>query len=612
LVTALAWSLAGCGSGGANPNLAPIIVPANTFPGAAFTGTVKAGSQPLIGAVVQIYAAGATGNGSAATPLLTSTLTTDSTGSFSVPAAYPCPASSSPIYVIARDGSIPSASANSAIALITVLGACGKIAAAAHFTLNEVTTTATSWALSQFLSTGGNIGASATNAVGLTNAISIAASLASPNTGSSPGTTFPANGTSPAPRINSLANLLNTCTSAISGSTACSTLLGATQNTLDAALRIARNPATNVAALYTQSTASTAFSPALANAPSDWTLFINFTGGGMDSPSGLGLDASGNVWVGSYFSANNPDPTVGSATEFSPIGAALYPNGITGSGLENVYGLAVDGGNNAWIPNEASPASINSALGSVTVLNSSGQPVSGKNGFTAGGIDFPLSVAIDSDASAWVLDFGDSHLTHLSTTGTALSGTAGYTSNYFVFPVAIAVDASHNVWVANQSDLTVTRVSSDGQTITNIPNCCNGASGLALDQAGNIWAANYFGDSVSQIYANATVNTAGLFSTGTGSHPQGIAVDGAGNVWVANFRASYLTQFAGSSSTSPGHPLSPAGGWAPDAKLFGAFAIGIDPSGNIWISNFNRNSITQIVGLAAPVKTPLIGLPRAP
>ncbi len=126
-------------------------------------------------------------------------------------------------------------------------------------------------------------------------------------------------------KINSLANLLNTCTAATSTS-GCTPLFTATTptggsaptNTLDAALNLVRNPGTNVAALYTQSTASTAFTPALTTAPSDWTMFINFTGGGMNSPSGVGVDATGNVWVASYFSA---------ASKFSPTGNPTLPNG---------------------------------------------------------------------------------------------------------------------------------------------------------------------------------------------------------------------------------------------------------------------------------------------
>ncbi len=316
-------SLTGCGGSVQSTSTPP--PPAGSYSGVSFTGTVKSGSQPLIGSSVLLYAAGATGSGSAGSSMLGEALTTDSTGSFTIPAAYPCPSATSQLYLVARSGHIGTAAANSAIALITPIGPCNQVVASAHYTVNEITTVATTWALSQFLSTGGNLGASATNSTGFSNAVNIAASLANPATGATPGATFPATGTAPTARINSLANLLNTCTSALSSATACTTLLGANTNTLDAVLRIVRSPASNAAALYTLSLTSTAFSPTLTKAPSDWTLFINFTGGGMDYPNALGVDSSGNIWVASYFSAGNTNPSVASVTEFSPIGAALFP-----------------------------------------------------------------------------------------------------------------------------------------------------------------------------------------------------------------------------------------------------------------------------------------------
>jgi hypothetical protein len=46
--------------------------------------------------------------------------------------------------------------------------------------------------------------------------------------------------------------------------------------------------------------------------------------------------------------------------------------------------------------------------------------------------------------------------------------------------------------------------------------------------------------------------------------------------------------------------------------LSDAFALAIDASGNLWISNAGSNTLTEFVGLASPVKTPLLALPKAP
>ncbi|MDB5975871.1 MAG: repeat containing protein [Nevskia sp.] len=38
----------------------------------------------------------------------------------------------------------------------------------------------------------------------------------------------------------------------------------------------------------------------------------------------------------------------------------------------------------------------------------------------------------------------------------------------------------------------------------------------------------------------------------------------------------------------------------------------VDASGNLWVANFGGASVTEFIGLAAPVVTPKIGLPRRP
>src|SRR5882757_9721995 len=190
------------------------ITPAASNPGVSFTGRAKAGTQPIVGAAVQLYAVGTTGNGSAGTVLLTNSLLTDGAGAFTIPAGYACPAASSQLYVVVRGGYIGAGVANPAIALATPVGACSQLASGSQFVINEVTTAATAYGLAQFLSPGGNIGATATNTQGLANAVATVASLANLTTGTSPGASFPQNGSSPAARINSLANLLNTCTTA--------------------------------------------------------------------------------------------------------------------------------------------------------------------------------------------------------------------------------------------------------------------------------------------------------------------------------------------------------------------------------------------------------------
>jgi len=615
---ALLAGVAGCGTGG-NPTLnlggPPITTTAcktvvsrpsgptatPTYTGTSIAGKVMAGSLPLMSASVQLYAAGSTGNGSAATAIGSAT-TTDTTGAFHISAPYTCPFNLSLLYVIARGGqTTPTGPSYPGIVLMATLGACNTISNTASFTVNEATTVASAYSLAQFLTVGGNVGATSTNFSGLLLAAGSEANLVNIATGQAPGANFPATGTAPTPVLNALADTLNACI--VSGGAACSSLYSATtaagstpSNTLDAMIDLARNPATGAAALYTLSAQSTAFAPVVAAAPSDWTMYATFAGGGMNAPSGLGIDSAGNVRVANYFST---------ASFFTNTGTPSIPNGVTGNNLFESYGLAVDQNDNSWIPNEQTKGGLNGDLGTVVVLNSAGQPVSGATGFSQGGLNFPVSVAIDTNGNSWIVDYGNSHLTLMTNSGTPLSGTSGYTSAGFEFPVAVAVDSKCYGFVANQSGDTITRVAPDGSTFANFVTG-SGASGVAVDQSDNVWSANYYGDSVGLLSSDAKIISSGYKGGGI-NHPQGIAIDGAGNAWVANFHGPSLTELAAASASMPGAVLSPAAGYGPGAKLLEAFAIAIDAGGNVWVTNFGSNTLTEFVGLAAPVKTPLLG-----
>ena len=576
-----------------------------SFAGASFSVAVRAGAQPIAGAAVQLYAAGTTGNGSAASALLAAPVVTGDAGNATIPAGFVCPAAGSLLYVVSSGGTVgASAAANPRITWMAALGSCSAIAAGSTYALNEATTVASAYALAPFYASGGQVGASASNTLGLANAFVTAGTLVDAVAGTSPGSSLPAQAASPAARVNAVANLLNACAvhaSACGAFFSATTVTAMPSNTLDAVFNLAQHPAANVAALYGQSLLSKAYAPALTMLPADWTMYLTLSGGGLNSPSGIGVDATGSVWVASYFNA---------VSKFSPAGAAQFPTGITGSGIGNSYGLAIDANNNVWIPNEIPFTAT--GIGSVTELSATGTALSGSAGYQNGGLDFPLSVAIDPNGTVWVVDYGNSHLTLLNQLGTPLSGSTGYTSPQFAFPIAVAVDENHFGWVGNLASTFVTRVAPDGTSFVNF-NCCNGAAGIALDQGNNVWVANYYGNSVSLIANTGAILSAGTY-TGLGSifRPQGIAVDGAGNVWVANYRMPYLAELAGVSSGVPGTPLSPATGLGADAGLLEAYALALDASGNVWVSNQGSNTVTKFIGLAAPVKTPLSGLPQAP
>jgi hypothetical protein len=610
------------GTGELEPYLCPQIndtspvgsTPTASYAGTAFTGTVKAGGVPMQKASVQLYAAGTTGNGLSPTALGTA-LTTDANGNFSESASYTCPYSNSVLYAVATGGATDGVSNNSAAVMVDVLGACNSLTGTPSFTINEATTAATAWAMGQFLSVGGKMGASSTNASGITLAAATAGNLVSNIFGSGPGVNFPNTGVDPLAKLNTVANALNACVATTSAaSSSCGNLFAAATpsggsaaptNTLDAVLNLVKQPITGTLGIWNASQASTAYSPALTGAPPDWTLAVNYTGGGMNDPSALAIDSKGNLFVANYYSVESI---------FANNGSSAFPTGVMAPNLYESYGEAVDVTDTAWVANEESSGGVNGGLGSITLVTSGGtSPAT----YSTGGVYFPIAISFDPSGDAWVADYGNPNagVVLLTGSGVGLSGATGISSPSFDFPSAVATDSMCNAFVANQSSNTVTLVLGNG-TSTGDFTVGREPSGVAVDPNNNVWSANYYDNSVGLISAAHLVLSGAGFTGGGLDHPQGIATDGAGNAWVANYRgptnANSISEFASASGATPGAVLSPAVGWGTDAGLLEAYAIAIDASGNVWVTNFGTNTLTEFVGLAVPVKTPLLGPTRVP
>jgi streptogramin lyase len=416
-----------------------------------------------------------------------------------------------------------------------------------------------------------SLAATATNSSGIALAAGTAANLVDPVTGAVPGSGFPATGLAPVKKINSLANLLNGCVvSNGAGSPACQQLFTAAYGpagkgsyetsgeTFGAVISLATNAAENVAELYTLSQASHAYEPVLGAAPADWTLLATYGGGGMNTPSAVSIDSTGRVWVANYFEV---------ASLFTNTGEPVFGQGITGDHLDNSYGGAVDVNDSFWVVNEESGQDVNGGLGSISVLSSTGAL---EGHYIAGGIDFPLGAAFDTSGVAWVVDYGDSQITLLDGSGNPLSGLDGYMAKNFVFPVAVATDAKCNAYVANQSSNTVTLVIADGSSFTDYV-VGDGPSGVAIDTGGNVWSANFYrpqgiaADGAGTVWvgnyraagltelAGASTSMPGAvlspsmgWATDSGMDEAfGLAIDASGNVWITDAGNNTLNEFVG-------------------------------------------------------------------
>jgi hypothetical protein len=418
--------------------------------GPSFKGVFMGGQQPVGGVSLQIYAVGTTGYGSAATPLLTpGAVLTTASGNFDIGTnsnnSYTCPTPDTLVYLVGMGGQPVAAAGsgpavtNNNLAMMVGLGACSTITSQ-FINVNELTTVATVWALSPFMSGIANIGSSPSNPLGIKNAFASINTLVNTSTGAVSGPGLPSGATLPINEINTLADILAYCintggggaSSSGSDGTNCGNVFYLSPNsagttypsdTATAAMNIAQNPGRNVAALNQSRDGSPPFQTALNinTPPSAWTIMVNYTGGGLSTPTAIATDSAGAIWVTN--SGNN------SVSKFNPNGTAVSgTSGFTAGGFSNPTAIAIDQSGNAWVANKGND--------SITMLSSTG---STGTVYTLNGLNKPSSVAIDASGYIWVANSGSSSVSAFTQTGGTVPGSP-YSGGGISSPVAIAIN----------------------------------------------------------------------------------------------------------------------------------------------------------------------------
>src|SRR5579863_1876043 len=116
---------------------------------------------------------------------------------------------------------------------------------------------------------------------------------------------------------------------------------------------------------------------------------------------------------------------------------------------------------------------------------------------------------------------------------------------------------------------------------------------VAVDLAGNMYAANSPADSITSYTAGSSGNASPNTDLSGGNtklgYPTGVVVDASGNIYVANPQAGYtsITVYAaGSTGNTP--PVSTIRG--PHTGLKFPYGVTLDSANNIYAANNSRNS----------------------
>ncbi len=618
-------------------------------------GRVKSGLGVIAHSTVTLWAAGP------GAPVKLAQTQTQDDGSYTLQGSRPSD-DSAVLYLIAKGGQPQGGGdhvENPAIALMATLGTVPP----QRVTVNEMTTVASVWTAAQFLKADALSG----KALGLRIAAGNVPNLVDLATGGlGPVIQDPLNSSQTATlaTFNTLSNVLAGCIARIQ-SDACSQLFAqatppggvAPTDTLMATQNIARNPSNHAAQLFALLAAfypapaqarwrPVPFIPYLSFAPTAWTLSLVYSGGGINSPGGIAIDAEGNMWANDNFLVG-AQSTIhqdfgGGVSKMAPDGKPISPatTGYRGGGIDGPgFGLAIAADDKVWT----------GSLGgrTISVLDrKTGKPLSPDTGYNFGGRLGSIQGIISTPGSdIWALDNERDQIIHFPQGDASKGQILGRTENdkpvdgtlQVKKPFHLAIDQSDQIWITNSGSNTVTRFAASNPAKAEQITVGYGPRAIAIDSLGNAWLANTFGhpglmQKMEVVFGKVKAKMEAVFGsplspaesaakmwiaiyelavkyrggdvslvpaksstsqTFDGAKsivgPWGIAIDGNDNVWVANALGRTVTQLCGARpencplGAKTGDRISPAGGYFGGLQIITDVAV--DPAGNVWVAN---------------------------
>jgi len=338
--------------------------------------------------------------------------------------------------------------------------------------------------------------------------------------------------------------------------------------------------------------------PAGAATPTAGTINA-FAGTGpaqLSAPQDVTTDAAGTTYIADDGNCEVRKVAAdGTITRFAGTGTCGPASGIGGlavnAQLNDALGVAVDAAGNVYVTDGANhQVDKISTKGIITVFAGTGTAGNTGNGgpAVAAELNLPWGVRVDRSGDVFISDANANVVRQVSPSGiittVAGNGTFGYTGNggpatsaQLDDPKGIAVDASGNLFVADELNAAVRKVNAAG-IITTVAG--TGTSGLS---------------------GNGGPATAAQLND-----PYGVAVDNLGNLYIADFGGNCVhkvTATSGLISTDAGTCGTAGntgnGGLASGALLNQPSAVWFDLSGNLYVADATDNTVRKIT-LAAP------------
>jgi len=346
----------------------------------------------------------------------------------------------------------------------------------------------------------------------------------------------------------------------------------------------------------------------------------------FNRPSGVVLDAEGNVYVADYFNNRirkiTPEglvSTLAGSTEGFRDGAGRSAQ------FHYPYDVAVDAAGNVYVADQQNhlirkitPEGLVSTLAGSTVGFRDGSGRSAQ-------FNFPSGVSLDTEGNVYVADYGNHRIRKITPEGlvsTLAGSTVGFRdgsgrSAQFDRPSGGVLDAGGNVYVADEFNNLIRKITPEGLVSTFAGSIWgfrdgsgtsaefNRPTGVALDAADNVYIANSYNHRIRKITPEGVVSTivgsTQGFRDGDGTsaqfnYPYGVAVDAEGNVYVAdsfNNRIRKITP-EGLVSTFAGSTEGFRDGAGTSAQFNRPAGVGVDTAGIVYVADYYNHRIRKI------------------
>lgn len=246
---------------------------------------------------------------------------------------------------------------------------------------------------------------------------------------------------------------------------------------------------------------------------------------------------------------------------------------------------------------------------------------------------YPADIAFGPDRSLYIADCDNHVIRRIAPDGTVSTfagqpGKSGHVdgpgaSALFKYPTGVAVDGGGNVFVADISNHVIRKITASG-IVTTFAGAAgergsadgmggnarfNEVHGVAVDRAGNVYAADFGNHTIRKITPDGMVTTlAGQpgnpgSSDGPGTSarfcaPYSVAADAAGNVFVADTSNHIIRKIAPDGMVRTVAGVAGNVGSADGPSQIARFAIpagvSVDGAGNVLVADFGNHAIRKI------------------